>query len=167
MPDESTAIDSTLSSLVLPNTANALSSDDHAPTGDPDTHTSVDAANNTAETTRILKVVRRIPPLMRTTLDGPHPRLPFQPQSGSLRLGSDRHSQAAYRPRDIAKHRETTRTSDQPKLQATARFGTFVQVRGLGLIDLGDRRSGVQISPARPPGVLSVVAGCCPLGVVS
>ena len=27
----------------------------------------------------------------------------------------------------------------------------FVQVSGLGCIDLGDQRSGVQISPVRPP----------------
>ena len=60
------------------------------------------------------------------------------------------HLQAAYRPRDIEKQCETTRTSDQPKLQARSGFGTFAQVTGLGLIDLGDRRSGVQISPARP-----------------
>ena len=61
----------------------------------------------------------------------------------------DRFPQAAYRPRDIAKQREPTRTSDQLEQQVTARFGTFVQVSGLGCIDLGDRRSGVQISPAR------------------
>ena len=59
--------------------------------------------------------------------------------------------QAAYRPRDIAKQCETTRTSDQPEPQVRARFGTFAQVTGSGLIDLEDRRSGVQISPARPP----------------
>ena len=66
---------------------------------------------------------------------------------------TSRHRQAAYRPRDVAKQCETTRTSDQPEPQVTARFGAFAQVSGSGLSDLGDRRSGVQISPARPPEV--------------
>jgi len=57
--------------------------------------------------------------------------------------------QAAYRPRDVAKQCVPVRTSDQLEQQVTTRFGTFVQVSGLGCIDLGDRRSGVQISPAR------------------
>jgi hypothetical protein len=59
------------------------------------------------------------------------------------------HLQAAYRPRDVAKQREPTRTSDQSERQARDGFRVFVQVSGLGCIDLGDRRSGVQISPAR------------------
>lgn len=57
--------------------------------------------------------------------------------------------QAAYRPRDVAKQCEPARTSDQPELQFRGGFRTFVQVSALGCIDLGDRRSGVQISPAR------------------
>ena len=36
--------------------------------------------------------------------------------------------QAAYRPRDIAKHGETTRTGDQPELQVRDGFGVFAQV---------------------------------------
>jgi len=58
--------------------------------------------------------------------------------------------QAAYRPRDIAKQREPARTSDQPELQFRGGFRTFVQVSALGCIDLGDRRSEVQILSARP-----------------
>ena len=56
--------------------------------------------------------------------------------------------QAAYRPRDIEKQREPARTSDQPELQARGGFRAFVQVNGLGCLDLGDRRSRVQISAA-------------------
>ena len=52
------------------------------------------------------------------------------------------------------KHHGLLRTSDQPKLQATACFGTFAQVSGLGCIDLGDRRSEVQIlSPDKKTGL--------------
>ena len=54
------------------------------------------------------------------------------------------------RPRDVAKQREPARTSDQSERQARGGFRVFAQVNGLGCIDLGDRRSGVQISPARP-----------------
>jgi hypothetical protein len=73
-------------------------------------------------------------------LDGPHwPEL----------VWLNRFPQAAYRPRDVAKQREPVRTVDQLERQATARFGAFAQVSGLACIDLGDRRSGVQISPAR------------------
>ena len=61
----------------------------------------------------------------------------------------NRFPQAAYRPRDVAKQRELARTSDQLEQQARGRFRVFVQVSGLGCIDLGDRRSRVQISAAR------------------
>ena len=57
--------------------------------------------------------------------------------------------QAAYRPRDVAKQCEPARTSDQPELQFRGGFRTFVQVSALGCIDLGDRRSEVQILSAR------------------
>ncbi|MBT4677885.1 MAG: hypothetical protein HOB67_08580 [Acidimicrobiaceae bacterium] len=57
-------------------------------------------------TTRTANVTRRTPPPMRTTIDGPIPHFPFQPRPGPLRLGSDHHSQAAYRPRDVTKQRE-------------------------------------------------------------
>jgi len=53
------------------------------------------------------------------------------------------------RPRDVAKQREPARTSDQSEWQARDGFRAFVQVSGLGCIDLGDRRSRVQISAAR------------------
>ncbi len=49
--------------------------------------------------------------------------------------------QAAYRPRDVAKQREPARTSDQLGPQFRGGFRAFVQVSGLGCIDLGDRRS--------------------------
>ena len=61
-----------------------------------------------------------------------------------------RFPQAAYRPRDIAKQREPTRTSDKLERQFRGGFRAFVQVSALGCIDLGDRRSRVQISAARP-----------------
>ena len=61
----------------------------------------------------------------------------------------NRFPQAAYRPRDIAKQREPARTSDQSEWQARGGFRVFAQVSGLGCIDLGDRRSRVQISAAR------------------
>ncbi len=57
--------------------------------------------------------------------------------------------QAAYRPRDVAKQRVPARTSDQSELQARRGFRMFAQVSGLGCIDLGDRRSEVQILSAR------------------
>jgi hypothetical protein len=47
------------------------------------------------------------------------------------------------------KQRQLARTSDQSERQARGSFRVFVQVSGLGRIDLGDQRSGVQISPAR------------------
>jgi len=125
--------------------ATALSSDDQAPTVDPDTHTSVDATKATAATRRVLNDVPPSTPATTTTLT------PSLAPIRVRRLGNDRDSQAAYRPRDIAKQCETTRTSDQPELQVRSGFGAFAQVSGLGLSDLGDRRSGVQISPARPP----------------
>jgi hypothetical protein len=59
------------------------------------------------------------------------------------------HLQAAYRPRDIAKQRELARTSDQLEQQARGGFRVFAQVNGLRCIDLGDRRSEVQISATR------------------
>ena len=61
----------------------------------------------------------------------------------------NRFPQAAYRPRDVAKQREPARTSDQSERQARGGFRVFAQVSGLGCIDLGDRRSRVQISAAR------------------
>ena len=61
----------------------------------------------------------------------------------------NRFPQAAYRPRDVAKQHVPARTSDQPELHVRAGFGMFAQVSGLGCIDLGDRRSRVQISAAR------------------
>ena len=64
-------------------------------------------------------------------------------------ITSSTHLKAGHRLRDNAKQREPVRTSDQLEQQVTARFGVFAQVSGLGCIDLGDRRSGVQISPAR------------------
>ena len=57
--------------------------------------------------------------------------------------------QAAYRPRDIAKQRELVRTVDQSNRQARGCFRVFAQVSGLGCIDLGDRRSEVQILSAQ------------------
>ena len=57
--------------------------------------------------------------------------------------------QAAYRPRDVAKQREPARTVEYLERQARGGFRMFVQVSGLGCIDLGDRRSRVQISAAR------------------
>ena len=69
------------------------------------------------------------------------------------------HLQAAYRPRDIAKQRELARTSDQLEQQASSGFRTFVQVSALGCIDLGDRRSEVQILSARQlrtPGISTI-----------
>ena len=91
------------------------------------------------------------------------------------------HLQAACRQRDVAKQREPARTGDQLERQARESFWAFAQVSGLGCIDLGDRRSGVQISPARqqesqvragPLGpVLSVLSSrCafyCTLGLIS
>ena len=62
---------------------------------------------------------------------------------------TSRHRQAAYRPRDVAKQRVPARTSDQSERQARGGFRVFAQVSGLGCIDLGDRRSRVQISAAR------------------
>ena len=56
---------------------------------------------------------------------------------------------AIYRPRDIAKQCELARTVDQLEWQARGCFRVFAQVSGLGCIDLGDRRSRVQISVAR------------------
>ena len=41
------------------------------------------------------------------------------------------------------------RTIEYLERQTRGGFRAFVQVRGLGCIDLGDRRSGVQISAAR------------------
>jgi hypothetical protein len=74
-------------------------------------------------------------------LDGPHwPEL----------VWLNRFPQAAYRPRDVAKQRVPARSVDQPGQQARGSFRTFAQVSGLGCIDLGDRRSGVQILSARP-----------------
>ena len=64
------------------------------------------------------------------------------------------HLQAAYRPRDVAKQREPARTSDQLEQQFRGGFRAFAQVSGLGCIDLGDRRSRVQISAARPKQLL-------------
>jgi hypothetical protein len=61
-----------------------------------------------------------------------------------------------------ARRRKTTRTSDQSERQARGGFLMFAQVSVLGCIDLGDRRSGVQISPATKK--LQVRAG--PLGPV-
>ena len=61
----------------------------------------------------------------------------------------NRFPQAAYRPRDVANHCVPARTSDQSEWQARGGFRAFAQVSALGCIDLGDRRSGVQISPAR------------------
>jgi hypothetical protein len=63
-------------------------------------------------------------------------------------ITSSTHLKAGHRLRDNAKQREPVRTSDQLEQQVTARFGVFAQVSGLRCIDLGDRRSGVQISPA-------------------
>jgi hypothetical protein len=62
------------------------------------------------------------------------------------------------RPRDVAKQREPVRTVDQLERQFRGGFRVFVQVNGLRCIDLGDRRSGVEISPARPMNP-QVVAG--------
>ena len=62
----------------------------------------------------------------------------------------NRFFQAAVRPRDIEKQRELARTSDQSERQPRGGFWVFAQVSGLGCIDLGDRRSRVQISAARP-----------------
>ena len=42
------------------------------------------------------------------------------------------HLQAAYRPRDVAKQREPTRTSDQPERQARGGFELFAQVSETG-----------------------------------
>ena len=100
--------------------------------------------------TRTANVTRRTAPLTATTIDGPTLQLPVQSWSGLFRFGSDHHAQAAYRSRDVAKQRELARTNDQSERQARGGFRTFVQVSGLGCIDLGDRRSGVQISPTRP-----------------
>ena len=66
--------------------------------------------------------------------------------------------EAAYRPQDIAEQREPARTSDQLEQQARSGFRVFVQVSALGCIDLGDRRSEVQILSARPMNP-QVVAG--------
>ena len=57
-------------------------------------------------TTRTANVTRRTAPLTGTTIDGSTLKLPFQPWSGLVCFGSDHHSQAAYRPRDVAKQRE-------------------------------------------------------------
>jgi len=65
-------------------------------------------------------------------------------------ITSSTHLKAGHRLRDNAKQREPVRTSDQLEQQVTARFGVFAQVSGLGCIDLGDRRSEVQILSARP-----------------
>ena len=142
MPDESAAMASGQSTSSRTRTAPSF--EDHAPTIDPDTHKIAEVAS-TAVTT-----ARRTPPPMRTTIDGPILQLPFQLRSGLFRLGSGHHSQAAHRPRDVAKQRELVRTSDEPNGQARGGFRVFTQVSGLGLIDLGDRRSRVQISAARP-----------------
>ena len=61
----------------------------------------------------------------------------------------NRFPQAAYRPRDVAKQREPARSNDQLERQFRGGFQAFAQVSGLGCIDLGDRRSRVQISAAR------------------
>ena len=45
--------------------------------------------------------------------------------------------QAAYRPRDIEKQRETTQSVDQLEQQARDGFRAFAQVSCLGCIDLG------------------------------
>ena len=53
-----------------------------------------------------------------------------------MRLGSGHHSQAAYRPRDIAKQRELARTSDQLEQQARSGFRAFAW-----LVDRAGRES--------------------------
>jgi hypothetical protein len=58
------------------------------------------------------------------------------------------HLQAVYRPRDIARRRETTRTSDQPERQARGGFRVFAQVSGLGCIDLGGLKVGSSNLPS-------------------
>jgi hypothetical protein len=51
--------------------------------------------------------------------------------------------------RNSATQRNPARTSDPSERQARGHFGVSAQFNGLGCIDLGDRRSRVQISAAR------------------
>ena len=52
---------------------------------------------------------------------------------GLVALSVTGHLQAAYRPRDIAKHRETTRTVDQLEQEVRGGFRVFAQVSETGL----------------------------------
>ena len=162
--------------MVPPKTATAPSSDDHAPAGGPDNPTSVDATSTAV--TAVCSRRRVAPgtgserPVTRLCYGDQTgvTRLVGGGRFGAGRVGgistfylfvsneagnqshrhrTSRHRQAAYRPRDVAKQREPARTSDQSERQARGGFRVFAQVSGLGCIDLGDRRSRVQISAAR------------------